>query len=229
MRKKLVYLATITATLGIGLSWGMVAGSRNMFPANVIRSAVHGQVDPNAQFRAHQADLQRTVGRKADVVIVGDSLLSDIPWGEIFPNVTSSAIRGSATADVVKRLPSIRATGASRTIVLIGINDIDDEVSRETTEANLAAIAKGLPGRITFVGLLPCHTMLRKCAKLRPDIARFNAHLASMAGGRISYLAPPSEIQAADTYDGLHLSASGAQKMVSLLAPIINEKRLPEK
>lgn len=209
------------SALAISMAWGMFAASRDLFPANIIRDAVGSKREASAaRFIAAQSEIQRIYGRKGGIIIAGDSLSSDIPWGEIYPNVSSSAIRGSTTADIVARLPTIRERNPRRTIYLIGINDIDNGVRMEETMANYQRIINGTPGQIVFVGLLPCGASLSKCRRLTPLAALLNGELRRLTSERVKYVAPPA-LSEQDTYDGLHLNARGVAKLQRSLSPFL--------
>ena len=81
-----------------------------------------------------------------DVVFVGDGLIEEGPWSEIFPDVPvkNRGIAGDTTRDVALRIGQIAAGNPAKVFLMVGGKDAEAEHSVEQTSDEYASILQRL-------------------------------------------------------------------------------------
>lgn len=166
----------------------------------------------------------RTLGRPAEVVMIGDSLTDGAEWAEMFPDqdIVNRGIDSDTTDGVLARVDDIVAARPRQAFVMIGINDFAD--GRRDVDAvfgNYHAIVSRLRQagiRVVVQSTLPCNeakAAWKSCASINGKIARLNARLPSLAAPGVVFvdlrplLAPDGNLKSEVTYDGVHLNGDG--------------------
>lgn len=171
--------------------------------------------------------------RKAEIVMVGDSLTQFGRWNEAFPNlpaatnIANRGIAGDTAAGLLHRIHIIRAVRAERTFLMIGINDIvaGRDVAAIAKDYETAVIALKPGTRLFIQSTLPCASF--RCDRWTLNaVARLNVRLQAIAAKhRVGFinvagqLAPDGVLPEGLSADGAHLNAEGYRQWQAALAP----------
>lgn len=166
----------------------------------------------------------RSLGRPAEIVMIGDSLTDAAEWAEMFPDqdIANRGIDSDTTDGVLARIDDIVAARPRQAFVMIGINDFaDGRRDVDAVFANYRAIVSRLRQagvRVVVQSTLPCNeakAAWKSCASINGKIARLNARLSSLASTGVVFidlrplLAPDGNLKSDLTYDGVHLNGDG--------------------
>jgi hexosaminidase len=166
----------------------------------------------------------RTFGRRAEVVMVGDSLTDGAEWAEMFPDqdIVNRGIDSDTSDGVLERIGDIVAAQPRVAFLMIGINDFTDSGrSVDAVFANYRAIVSRLVqggARVVVQSTLPCNeakAAWKSCASLNPRIAQLDARLPTLAAPAVTYvdlrplLAANGNLKPEVTVDGVHLTGDG--------------------
>lgn len=190
--------------------------ARMLFPQSLLAS----DLSQNWDKQQAQADFMSAHPSKADIVIVGDSILGMINWGEYIPGhkFADRAIGGETTARILARMDSVKSTGATVGFLLAGANDVSREIPVEQTLANMRAIQRGFPGKLYILPLLPCRDDDAHCDEERPLIAAINGELAKQP----NFLPIRPEMTTADMGLGNHPNVRGLEKIARTVKLVLN-------
>jgi lysophospholipase L1-like esterase len=165
------------------------------------------------------ASLAPQPSRGGPVTFVGDSLTARGDWQAAFPDrvVHNQGVAGDTSFQLMARLPSIRQTGASTYLVMVGINDIamgyDPSGIAGRIQWLRTALQLGTGGRVIVQSTIPCARFhcgpegVRRVAELnqllaqqtpRQDFVDLTPVMADADGLKRDY-----------TVDGVHLNAAG--------------------
>jgi len=165
-----------------------------------------------------------TLGTRASVVMIGDSITDGGEWGEMFPGTTMAnrGIDEDTTVGVLRRMAGIEAVHAGKAFVMIGINDFAREGrSVDAVFADYRRIVSRLEkgGTKVFIqSTLACNATLAgwiSCAAIQQSIRELNRRLATLASGDVAFidinaaLAGDGGLKPEYTYDGVHLNGEG--------------------
>jgi len=209
--KKTLFIGA--ACIALGFIWGGATAAYRVFPYFQLRSLVIPQGRTPLQEEAQK--LFERFPRKGDVVVAGDSILSELSWQDALPEhtVVQRTIGGSTSAHVRAGIEAIRSTGARYTILMVGTNDIARGIPMRETLANIAAVRDHVPGKLIVMSLPPCTVKDLNCIKRASKIRAMNDRLASMPG--IEFADLRNTIGSDDIVDGIHLNAEGMAKVVN--------------
>lgn len=125
-------------------------------------NAVSYSYQDNAQYIQRESMFEMCPVRKADIVFVGDSITARGEWQEFFPEqvVLNRGIDSDVTEGVRNRLSVIIETQPEKIFLMIGINDLKQGISSETTleyyEQILEQLSSSLPDCEIYVqSILP--------------------------------------------------------------------------
>ena len=81
-------------------------------------------------------------GSKANIVMIGDSITDRGEWNELFPKVSivNRGIGGDTTKGVLNRMNTIYSTDAKKAFIMIGVNDLIENISIEEILSNYKKI-----------------------------------------------------------------------------------------
>ena len=186
--------------------------------------------------------LKPTVNYKNDenIIFFGDSLVSKYDIEKFYPkqNVVNKGVSGNKTENLLERINrDVYEYNPSKVIVLIGINDLKDNVDQEDILLNIKTIINGIKNNrkyseIYIQSLYPVNSQKIKDEKLEyaydlknEDIKKLNSGLKSLCEQQnVKYInVYPSLIDKNGnmkkmyTSDGLHLSNLGYLKVTSVL------------
>jgi lysophospholipase L1-like esterase len=184
----------------------------------------------------------QTFGRRADVVMIGDSLTDGAEWREMFPgqDIVNRGIDGDTVDGVLARIDSIVSLQPRVAFVMIGINDFGDGGrSVDAVLHDYRLVVERLVGagiRVVVQSTLPCNVALgawKSCASVNGRIRQLNERLATLAAGSVRFvdlaraLAPDGELPTAFTFDGVHLNGAGYRRWQATIAPYMPAARPP--
>jgi lysophospholipase L1-like esterase len=176
------------------------------------------------------------LGTKADIVMVGDSLIDGAEWREMFPGaaIANRGISGDTTGGVLERIDGIVSVGARKAFVMIGINDFTDTaLTVDAVFDNYRKIVAALEqngARVFVQSTLLCNekkAAWKSCAATNEKIGRLNAKLAGLASSKVAFvdinrgLAGAGGLREELTYDGVHLNGDGYRIWRDEIAPLV--------
>jgi len=203
-------------------------GAEQRFPYNHLKRWQKSQ----AQALPVRATIQQAFARKSDVVMVGDSLTAGVEWQEVFPHlvVANRGIGGDTTADILRRIDTIRATEAKRAFVMAGINDVVEGVSVEKVLDNYRQIIDKLKAHgmeVVVQSTIECAES-RCGARRLSEVRELNKQLRAYAETNgLAFIdlndgiVTDAGLSPAATVDGIHLNADGYRHWKRKLAPVM--------
>ncbi|MGZ4955150.1 MAG: GDSL-type esterase/lipase family protein [Methylobacter sp.] len=230
---------TTLTVLFVGVTcyfWGVLTYYKQIFPFEQIRGIKNvllggSFVDPlepkwrNTIFQAFSP--------QASVVMIGDSITEGGEWREIFPqiNIANRGIAGDKTGDILRRMEPIFAVNAKKAFIMVGINDIYQGRSVETTFANYTNIVQQLKSKgisVYIQSTLECSAS--KCGGTLNKIRLLNDKLKAYAAQqKLTYININEGLTSEKygllkdyTYDGVHLLGSGYLKWSKTIAPYVD-------
>ena len=185
-------------------------------------------------------------GSDSDIYLMGDSITDIGEWQELFsnPDVKNRGISGDTTAGVLNRLDEVVAGKPRKIFLMIGINNIQKQISYEQTvndyEKIIAGLREGSPEtRIYVQSVLPVNKkiygreIIPKFVFIHMptdlEIQRINEYLKKLSGQYedvefvdLSELTDKSGDLAAEyTFDGLHLNGRGLVAWSNVIRPLL--------
>jgi lysophospholipase L1-like esterase len=153
-----------------------------------------------------------------DIVFLGDSITEGGEWEELFPQlpVRNRGISGDTTAGVRDRLHQVTRGKPAKVFLLIGTNDLANEIAISDIAANtdkiVAAISSASPETRVYV-----QSVLPRAAEYREKVEALNALLERQSAGKATWInLYPVFLDTADdsirddlSNDELHLMGSG--------------------
>lgn len=160
-----------------------------------------------------------------DIVFIGNSLTDLFELGEFFGrlDIKNRGIAGDLTSDVLRRLGPIIAGRPRQLFLEIGINDLLQSISVDSTFKNIELIVEAIKAvsprtDIVVTSLLPTNWNRTNTDKrVLPEIAQLNEKLNEMAHAKNlhyldlypDYLQNDGMAKTYDCGDGLHLNGAG--------------------
>jgi len=191
------------------------------------RQILSRDYDNTTVMREIFANYQPSRGR---IVFVGDSLIQYLDWNELLgrQDIVNRGIGGERTGDVLKRIDDILTLEPRQIFLLVGINDVMNDVPTEKIHANYTAILE----RLTDGGIpVICLSVIkgRDVAKnavidrVNSDIHQaanqYNAHFIDLN----AYIVMGDFISPEYSYDGLHLRGKAYRVIAFRLSPLMRE------
>lgn len=170
-----------------------------------------------------------------DIIFLGNSITAGIDWIELLGNrrVKNRGISGDITFGVLERLDEVIEGKPAKVFILIGTNDlarnIPDEVVLSNYKKIISRIKSGSPKtKVYFQTILPTNASFGKFKShydKTKNIINVNNQLKSLAKAEgvtvidlySAFLDSQNNLEAALTYDGLHLTILGYKKWADLL------------
>lgn len=143
-------------------------------------------------------------------VFLGDSLIAEGPFSELFPGVLNRGVKGDATDQVLARLKEVTQRAPPQVWLLIGVNDLMRGRSEQQVVAGIEAIVRAIkeaqPECVVFVqGLLPVHEHPSLQTRIDSVNERLVAQAPSWDAEYVS-VAQAVTMPGAHQADGLHLA-----------------------
>ena len=218
-------------------AWGVYVGVYKAFPYDLVyelRQFV--KLSPLANERngeSRRISQFEFVNSKPDVVLIGDSITEGAIWNEFFPKyrLLNRGIGGDKASDIQQRINSIVSVEPKYAFIMVGINDIYENISVEDIFGNYAEIVRKLQEKdvdVVIQSTIQCE--LSKCGQKRVSkVNELNALLSAFAlKNDIQYLnlgklADDRGLDASFTTDGVHLNMEGYGTWVDLLSPKLEQ------
>jgi lysophospholipase L1-like esterase len=223
-RKWPVYSLLAASLLLNAAALGYLAKSgglqRLLLKADLVEQSVNRepfQKDLEARYR-------KLPNTPAEVDFVGDSLIGDGPWAELFSEVHNRGIGGDTTAGVLSRLDEVLEGKPRKVILLVGTNDLATAVPDSQYLRHYRTILERIrtesPGTaITSLAILPINPgfpthFSYDNARVVGTNRQLKALVAEFPGVRFLDLAPlladdAGNLRREFTADGMHLNLDG--------------------
>lgn len=179
-----------------------------------------------------------------DTVFLGDSLTAAAPFADVFSDIKNRGIGGDTSGGLLTRLDDVLVGRPERLFLMIGANDIANEVPAGEIVDNVRTILRRArrdsPGTKLFVeSVLPVNQemvtrIMQAPLPRNPRVRELNPRLRELAqaeGATYIDLTPAmadpttGELPADFTSDGLHLSLKGQLAMLDALRPHVATTR----
>ena len=232
--RRIIRYGIASALLTTLFSYGLLVGVYQIFPYSQIL-AFKQFFMPNpvsvGRNKEYRIELFEKFSPSAEVVFVGDSITEGGEWAEFFPNlkVANRGVGSDKTSDVLKRIDSIISVTPNTAFIMLGINDILNEIAIDEIVYNYGSVISSLKvkGISVFVqSTIQCQ--VSRCGqKSVSKVNLLNEKLLVLADEYdvpFVYLADLSNTEGLDvgyTYDGIHLSAKGYMYWVKQIEPLL--------
>jgi len=181
----------------------------------------------NASYTQRATQFEMLPVRDTDIVFVGDSITARFEWDEYFTDyeVANRGIDSDVTEGLWHRLDTITSQTPEKIFLMIGINDIRQNIPAQTTlsyyEQILDALQADLPDCEIYVqSVLPVHT---STGIDNTSVQALNEELKALADKKgLTYIDIYSKVVDADnnftyTADGVHPTGEGYSIWVNVL------------
>lgn len=186
--------------------------------------------------------IHRSLPRLEDeILFVGDSLTAGYRWAERFPDlpIRNFGIGADHSIDLVHRVETIASRRPAQLFLMIGTNDVGDQVPAEATAGRVRTVIEAVrerrsDARVVLFSVPPTGAVLYADA-----IDRCNAALAGLAAEldveyvdmHEAFSDDDGTIREGLTTDGIHLSKAGYDLWVSRVAELLEAdgKSWPER
>ena len=241
MRMIILYLSIIVLAVSCGVVWGIQYNRNHVFPFLMVQSIKsYFGIKPNFTIRnievEAKAQIYASFNRKANIVMIGDSLTDIAEWSDIFPNasIVNRGIGGDTADGILSRMDGILSVGAKKAFIMVGINDLSKGTSPSDILNDYSKIVKILiehGHRVYIQSTLFCNVKLEPilCKGNLNKINALNAGLEQLAKQHgLTYINLNSELslngQLDDiyTHDGIHLNAFGYKVWKTKIEQYIN-------
>lgn len=234
-KKAMVLLMLCCLFLGIALLLLLYRDGYFKSLYHTMNAASYSYQD-NAQYIQRESMFEMCPVQKADIVFVGDSITARGEWQEFFPDqvVLNRGIDSDVTEGVRNRLSVIIEAQPKKIFLMIGINDLRQGISSETTlnyyGQILDDLTAALPDCEVYVqSILPVHSSTGIPNK---DVQTLNASIQELAIKHdvtyvdiYSLLADEdNDLPKAYSIDGVHMTGEGYGIWVKALKPYVQER-----
>jgi lysophospholipase L1-like esterase len=164
-----------------------------------------------------------------EIIFLGDSITDIAEWSELFKNpaIKNRGISGDKTAGILNRLQEVTDRKPARIFIMIGINDIAEEVPDSLILANYTQIIQRIQSaspitKLYVQSILPTNDTFTEFARHQhkdAHIQAINQQLKILAAQRACTYVDlytfmcdrDGKLSSAYTNDGLHLTGAGYQ------------------
>ena len=177
---------------------------------------------------ARQSSYYAALGRKLDIVMLGDSRVEWRAWTEMLGrgDISNRGIAGDTTAGILRRVRSSVPNNGGVVVIQAGVNDLNQGVKPDEVMANFRSILKCLreekQARVIVTSII-------LVGQVRPDlnhtISDCNRELSQFTAARAEWLdlnavlAPQGYLSSDYSEDGVHLNERGYEEVCRVLAP----------
>ena len=216
-------------------SYGFAVGKYEVFPYKSMKM-IKNKIFPNSN-TLHPPVLERIAlfkhfSPKADIVFVGDSLTSDGMWSEFFPklNVVNRGLGGDKASDVIARFDTILSTEPSKAFLMLGVNDIHQNISVSKILESYEIIIELLMEaniEVFIQSTIQCGANVCDPENINL-INKLNEGLSQLASDKdvnfisLGDLSKKSGLAPKYTTDGIHLTTLGYIYWVEKIEPLLN-------
>lgn len=173
-----------------------------------------------------------------EVVFAGDSHTDHFEWGEYFDGITvaNRGISGDTSDGLLKRIDQVTELNPQKVFLMIGINDIQQDIPVETIEKNYKKIIQKIkeanPKTQIYVqsvfpvaGEMYENNQFKRSKPINETVAKLNKKLAQLEGVTFLKVAEQFGNELAEEYsvDGLHLSKEGYEVWLSEIEEYVKD------
>lgn len=199
-------------------------------------SADQPSVDPMIQIK--QENFEVVDEESKDIVFAGDSHTDYFEWGEYFEDlsVANRGIGGDTSEGLLGRIDQVTELNPQKVFLMIGVNDIQQDVPVETIVQNyiqiVEAIKEANPETEIYVqsvfpvaGDLYENNQFKHSDSINESVAALNKKLSQLEGVKFVNAAEPFGSELAEEYsvDGLHLSREGYEVWLDEIEGYVKE------
>lgn len=187
----------------------------------------------NASYVQRQTQFEMLPERDVDIVFAGDSITARFEWDEYFTEYTvaNRGIDSDVSEGLYNRLDTIISQNPEKIFLMIGINDIRQNIPQETTLEYYSLIVEELKSRlpdcrIYIQSVLPVNT---STGIENSRVQTLNSRLADLAADNgLTYIDLYSHMTDSRnnfpyTVDGVHPTGEGYQIWVDILQDYVSE------
>ena len=224
------FIAMVLTVCAFG--WGVYVGVYKSFPYDLVYE-LKQFVKPSPLTNERNGESKRIsqfefVNSKADVVLIGDSITEGAIWNEFFPQyrLLNRGVGGDKASDVQQRIDSIVSVEPKYAFIMVGINEIYQDISVKEIFGNYVEIVHKLQEKdidVIIQSTIQCE--LSRCGQKRVSkVNELNALLSAFASKNdIQYLnlgklADNRGLDGSLTTDGVHLNMEGYAVWVDILS-----------
>ena len=122
-------------------------------------------------------------GSKADIVMIGGSIIDRAEWNELFSNISilNRGIAGDTTKGVLNRMDYIYSTNAKKAFIMIGVNDLGKNVSMDEIYSNYEKIVSQLKEHGIMPYIQSVLFLGEKHANKNKDVLKLNLRLKELS------------------------------------------------
>jgi len=144
---------------------GLFVAHYQVFPYSHIKSLKQlffplvYETDYQAKYRLRQISKHTLLADKNfDALFVGDSITAEANWSELYPylRIANVGINGDSTQGLIDRLDTIRSINAPKVFLMVGINDIFQNISLADIEKNYQVLIESLKQKNNTLYLFSC-------------------------------------------------------------------------
>lgn len=219
---KLIVPTTLTLML-ISFFYGAAFIKFKIFPYQVIKNIdfkILNTTDTRRPYYYHKKSLfEQYKNLNVDVVFVGDSLTDFADWQELLPGISlvNRGIAGDTSSGVIERMDSILSTNAKCAFIMLGINDIAQQVGADITFDNYKQIVEVLTTDNTKVFIQSTLYAGKAKDHLNGKVKALNKKLEmfSNENALVTYIdindrvSPRGYLDVAYSQDAIHLNGKG--------------------
>jgi lysophospholipase L1-like esterase len=175
-----------------------------------------------------------------EIIFLGNSITDGCEWIELFNNkhIKNRGISGDVTAGVLNRLSEVTSSKPKKVFLLIGINDLSNNVTSDSVVANIRSIVRTIhlqsPKTKVYVqSILPVNESFKVFLKISGKTAQIlqaNSMLKEVSSlDHYTFIDLFSRFKNSDdnqmnpryTNDGLHLMGDGYLLWAEILKPYL--------
>jgi len=177
---------------------------------------------------------------KNEIIFLGNSITDGGEWAEMFgnPRIKNRGISGDTSEGVLLRLDEVTRSKPAKVFLLIGINDLSQNIAKDSVLANIGLIAHHIreaspKTKIFLQSILPINESFGRYKKLdgkTAEILWINQHLETLCQKNgfnfinlfeVMKNKDDQQLNPAYTNDGLHLNGDGYMVWMAKIKPLV--------
>jgi lysophospholipase L1-like esterase len=234
MENKPLYALKATLLITCAFAYGVGVGRWEWPPFQALQSLKQIVSPPTPQLGVHNLSrrslFEHTSGT-AEVVMLGDSLTEHGNWSELFPGIRifNRGIGQDTSAGLLSRLDEVIGRQSRLVLIMVGLNDLQEQVSPEEIEGNVKQIIERLSHHGVDVAVQSVlHVRDGLGTGLNEKIESLNNRLRSLSattGTQFidlnAVLDNQHSLSSRYSFDGVHLNGAGYQLWHKAIAPLV--------
>lgn len=183
---------------------------------------------------AHQREqlLALTPIKAGDIVFVGNSITEGFPVTEMFQNikVRNRGVAGNSSADILKRIEPIAQAQPAKVFLMVGINDIIQQIPEQRTFNNIDSIISQIKTRSPHTVIYMQSILPFANVEKMPTVIAYNKRIQALCAEKqmpfinlFPYFYNGKIIKPELTVDGMHLQPQGYVIWRDAVQKLVNE------